>query len=99
MTPRASARGAALASFRAAWIALGRNCIVVRRVPVAAPLVHVVAHVVETVCVGFAPADWLRASIPIRSAPLRIVRKRLRRCVAPGIERVFAASASGALPL
>src|SRR5271170_3806136 len=47
MAPGAATRGFALALLRAAWIAIGRNGIVVGIVPVAAPLVNVVAHVMQ----------------------------------------------------
>src|SRR6202167_52169 len=99
MAPRPSARGAALAGVRAARIAFGRNCIVIGRVPFAAPLVHVVTHVVEAVSVGFALANRLGAGLPMPSAAFGIVWQRLRRRVAPGIERGLAASSSGSFPL
>src|SRR5258708_26485622 len=78
VTPGAAAGGAPLAGFRAARIALERHRVVVGRVPVAAPLVHVVAHVEEAVCVGFGAADGFGTGLPMTSAPTRVAGQNLR---------------------
>jgi len=64
-------------------IAFGRHSVVIGREPVAAPLVDVIAHVVEAVLVRFGglPA---RAGIPMIGAALGVVGQGLRRRVAPG---------------
>ena len=52
--------------FRAARIALRRNTVVVRVIPVAAPFVHVIADIVKAEGVGSVAADRLRAFLPAR---------------------------------
>src|SRR5438067_7240310 len=60
MTPRAAAGYAAQAGVGTAGISLRRCVVVLRRVPVAAPLVNVLADVVKTIRVRSAAADRSR---------------------------------------
>src|SRR5260370_8492553 len=78
VTPGAASGRAPPAGFGAAWIPLGRHRIVVGCIPVAAPLVHVVAHVVEAVCVRLAPTDGFGAGLPMTSRPTAEARHHLR---------------------
>src|SRR5580692_12127694 len=94
MPPRSSARSLALAARRAAWIALGRTRVVIRIVPVAAPLVEIVANVVKAKSVGGVACNPLRTRLPAR----RVVGKRLRRFVTPGKVFLFKAAARRTLP-
>src|ERR1700740_1507009 len=84
MTPRSPTGGFAFADrgrkFGAAWIALRRSSVVVGIVPVAAPLVNVVADVIEAEGVGGVAGDGLGAGLPAGG----VVGERLRRSVAPG---------------
>jgi hypothetical protein len=79
---------------RAAWIVVGRDGVVVGIVPVAAPLVDVVAHVVKAEGVGSVAGDGLGSGLPARG----VVGERLRRIVAPGEILLFEIAAGGALP-
>src|SRR5258708_371371 len=83
VTPGTAAGSAPFAGFGAPWIALGRHCVVIGRVPVAAPLVHVVAHVEEAVYVLFGAAYGLGARLPMTSAAIGVAGQRLRRRIAP----------------
>src|ERR1700678_440924 len=94
MPPRSSARGLALAARRAAWIALGRSRVVIRIVPVATPLVEIVADIVKAKCVGGVAGNLRRGRLPAR----RVVGKLLRRFVTPGKVFLFKAAARGTLP-
>src|ERR1700688_502793 len=80
MTPRPATRRLPLALVRAMRIALGRRCIVVRVIPIAAPLVNVVANVIEAEGVGCVMGYRLRAILPSR----RVIRERLWRLRGPG---------------
>src|SRR5258708_9399939 len=95
MAPGTSAGGLALAELEAAWIALGRHRIIVGIVPVAAPLVDIVANIVEAEKVGGVTGDWLWAVLPASG----IIGTRLRRLVAPGELFLFFVASGGALPL
>src|SRR5512142_3287114 len=64
VSPRASARDTSRACLRTARIALRRHCVVVASVPVAAPLVNVLAEVVETVIVRRTGGTPLRSIDP-----------------------------------
>src|SRR5882672_2325099 len=79
---------------RAARIALRRDGVVVRIVPVAAPLVNVVANVVEAEGVGDVARDGLGSGLPASG----VIRERLRRSVAPGEIVLLEIAAGGALP-
>src|SRR5579863_9497409 len=94
MPPRSSARSLALATLGAARIALRRTRVVIRIVPVFAPLVDIVTNVVKAESVGRIVRDRFWAGLPAR----RIVRKRLRWFVAPGELFLFEAAARCALP-
>src|SRR5258708_3456334 len=85
VTPGATAGSAPFSGFGAAWITLGRHCVVIGRVPVAAPFVHVVAHVVEAVCVGFGAAYGFGARLPMTGAAIGIAGQRLWRRIAPRV--------------
>src|ERR1700682_816635 len=95
MAPGTSAGSLALAELEAAWIAPGRHRIIVGIVPVAAPLMDVVANIVEAEKVGGVTGDWLRAVLPASG----IIGTRLRRVVAPGELFLFFIASGGALPL
>src|ERR1700751_1294968 len=71
------------------------DAVIVRLIPVAAPLVDVIANVVKTEAVRRETAHWLGAIFP----SLPIVRQRLWRFVAPGGEGAFCSSAGSAFPL
>src|SRR6516225_6111759 len=64
MSPRTTARGLTdrlhRTLLRPLRIPLGRDCVVIRVIPVAAPLVHIVANVVQTECVWSVLRDRLR---------------------------------------
>src|ERR1700731_3062463 len=94
MTPRPAARGFPLALVRAMRIALGRRCIVVRVIPIPAPLVNVVANVIEAEGVGRVMGYRLGAILPAS----RVIRERLRRLVAPGKIFLFEIAARSTLP-
>src|ERR1700722_3249657 len=94
MTPRPAARGFPLALVRAARIALGRRCIVGRVIPIAAPLVNVIANVIEAEGVGRVLGYRLGAVLP----STRVTWKRLRRLVAPGKIFLFETAARSPLP-
>ena len=98
VAPGASAGGFARrlqgALLGAARIALGRNGVVVRVVPVAAPFVDVVADIVEAEGVGGVAGNWLGAGLPARG----VVGKRLRGIVAPGELFLLEAAAGGEFP-
>jgi len=79
----------------AARISLGRCSVIVGIVPVAAPLVDIVANVIQAERVGGVTGDGLGTGLP---AP-GVVRKRLRRLVAPGIILLFEIAAGSAFPL
>src|SRR5579864_1615168 len=81
--------------FRTLRIALGRTGVAVRVVPVAAPLMHVVADVVEAEAIWHIAAHSLRPVLP----PDRIVGQRLRRIVSPGKLLLLKTAAGSALPL
>ena len=93
--PREDLRGGFVGTLlRALRIAVGRDGVVVRVVPVAAPFVDVVADVVKAERVGCVACDGLGTGLPAR----RVVGKRLRRVVSPGELLLFEASAGGAFP-
>src|ERR1700722_2882218 len=94
MPPRSSARGLALAALGAKRIAFRRTRVVIRIVPVAAPLVEIVTNVVEAKGVSSVARNPLRASPPT----CRVVGKRLRRFVAPWKAFLFKAAACRTLP-
>src|SRR5205814_7622010 len=72
-----------------------RRVVVAGRVPIAAPLVDVLAEVVKAERVRRAEADRLGSGEPSRG----IAGTRLRRIVAPRVPRSLHAAARGALPL
>ena len=88
------ARGLHRALFGAARVAVGRNGVVVRVVPVAAPLVDVVANIVEAEGVGGVAGDGFGAGLPASG----VVGERLRGIVAPGELLLFETAAGGVLP-
>src|SRR5260370_10492023 len=85
VTPGAASGSAPLAGFAAAWIPLGRHRIVVGCIPVAAPLVHVVAHVVEAVCGRLGATDGFGAGLPMTSRAIGVAGQRLRKRIAPRV--------------
>lgn len=95
MAPRAAARGFAQAALGPARIAVGRNGIVIRVVPVAAPLMHIVADVVKAEGIGDVMSHGLGAVLPA----LSVVRERLRRVFSPGKLLLLDAAPGGSLPL
>src|SRR5437879_13599043 len=94
MSRGAGAGGFALAAFGALRIALRRDRVIIRVVPVAAPCVNVVTNVVETECVGGVASDWFRAGLPADC----VVGERLRWIVSPGETLLLEPAAGGALP-
>src|ERR1019366_4015215 len=66
----------------------GRDCVVGRIVPIAAPFVNVLAHVEEPVSVGLALADGFGAITPTTGL-------QRRQLVAPGIETLRKTAAGG----
>src|ERR1700756_3964394 len=94
VAPGASTGGAALAAFRALRVAFWGDAVIVRLIPVAAPLVDVIANVVKTEAVRRETAHWLGAIFP----SLPIVRQRLWRFVGPGGEGAFCSPAGSAFP-
>src|SRR5215469_4185922 len=94
MAPGASTGGFTVARVRAGWVALGRDRIIVRLVPVAAPLVHVLADVVKAEGVGRVTGDPIGSVLPACG----VVGKRFRRRIAPGKEPALHAAARCALP-
>src|ERR1700756_5901977 len=99
MTPRTSAGGLARGFQRTLFwtvrIALGRGCVVIGIVPVAAPFVDVIANVVEPECVWGILRDQLGPGLPTHG----IVGQRLGRIVAPRKLLLLQPSAGGKLPL
>lgn len=94
MPPRPPARSFALPLLRTARIALRRNYIVTGIVPIVAPFVNVVAKVVNAKSVRSILRHDFRTVLP---AP-RIIRKSLRRIVAPGKLPLLQISTSRSLP-
>ena len=80
--------------FGALWVALGRDGVVIRVIPVVAPFVDVVADVVETERAGGVAGDWLGSGLPTRG----VVGERLRRGIAPWKIVLFEAAASRVFP-
>src|ERR1700690_2976594 len=95
MPPRSSARGLALATLGPSGIAFRRYRVIAGIVPIAAPLVDVVANIVQSEGVGCVAGDALRASLPAS----RIIRQRLRFFVAPGKIVLFEVATRRALQL
>jgi len=89
------ARRASRADFGAGGIAIEGSGVVIRIVPVAAPLVDVVAHVIEAEIVGGVAGDRLGSGLPSRG----VIGERLRWLVAPGEFVLVEMAAGGALPL
>src|SRR5438874_5574945 len=92
--PGAAARRA---PFTVGWplrITLGRIAVVSRVVPVRAPFVDIVSHIIETVRIGSIQAYRLRPAHPA----VRIVGERLRRRISPGIIRALRPATGRALP-
>lgn len=77
--PGRFARGVHWALLGAPRVAIGRDRIVVRVVPVAAPFVDVVAHVVKAEGVGRVTRDGFGAGLPASC----VVGERLWRGIAP----------------
>jgi hypothetical protein len=80
--PGTTTGGSTLTSFRTAGISLWRTGEVRRRIPVATPLVHVLANVVKPKSVRTLLSDRLWTVDPA----LGIVRPRKRRLIPPRIE-------------
>src|SRR5205814_3993427 len=76
MPPGTAARGATHTGLRPCGIVLGRDRIVARVVPVAAPLVNIVAHVKKSVTVGTSFSHALRAR-PFTSIAIQRFRGRV----------------------
>ena len=97
MTPGAAAGSAPHAGGRPLRIALGRPCIVVLVEPVGAPLVDVLADVInaERVRRSLADAHWTRN---LARPAVNVLRPLLRRLIAPRVTRVFAAPSRRPLP-
>src|ERR1700745_3832745 len=74
VAPRASAGGSACATFRTAWVAIWGDCVVVRVVPVGAPLMHVGADVEKAEGVGRGLANRFGSGLPAAPANLRRLR-------------------------
>ena len=66
--------------FRALRVAVRRGCVVVRIVPVAAPLVDIVADIVKAKSVGSIPGNGFGPCLPARF----VVWERLWRIITPG---------------
>src|SRR5260370_29407802 len=79
VTPGAASGRAPPAGFGAAWIPLGRHRIVVGCIPVAALLLHVVAHLVDAVCVRLRATHGLRADLPITTSASAFAVQPLRK--------------------
>src|SRR5207253_5473511 len=86
--------GPATAVSRALGIALRRASIIARVVPIGAPLVDVVANVIEPASVGSITPNRLRTGFPARG----VVRQRFGWCITPGVEFAFLSPARGSLP-
>jgi len=95
MPPRTAARSAPRASLRTDWVSLRRGRIVVRRIPIAAPLVNIFADIVQ------AEPVWSRFAYRFRSCSpaLHVIRTRLWRFISPGKQLTFDSSACRSLPL
>src|SRR5258707_5263818 len=94
MAPRTAARAAARAGFGPRGISFGRARIVVGRVPVAAPLVHVFADIKQAKRIGWVLRHRLWASPPTGFVIWQLPRRR----ITPGIRLVFNLAACRALP-
>src|SRR5581483_9947103 len=94
VTPGASTRSAALSRCRPLRIAIGRDLVIIRRIPVAAPFMHIFADVVQSEWVGRATADGLGAILP---APL-VVRQSVRRFIPPGKQQSLSTCTCRAFP-
>src|SRR5688572_30618627 len=90
MTPRSTAGHPAHTGHRPARVVRRRHGVIVRLVPVAAPLVDVLTDVVDTVPVGRACSPHRRPANPagVIMAPV----------IAPGIERTSHPSTRGTFP-
>src|ERR1035437_1922220 len=93
VVPPCAASGRAADAVRGALrVHGGRGGVVGRIVPIAAPLVNVLAHVEEPVSVGLALADGFGAITPTTGL-------QRRQLVAPGIETLRKTAAGGIFPL
>src|SRR6202158_1336469 len=95
MPPGATAGRATPAPLWTRRIALRRNRVVAHLIPVAAPLMHVFADVIQAKSVRRVLPHRLRALLP----PLFVVGQRLQRSVSPGIELVLDSATCRTLPL
>src|SRR5207244_676387 len=95
VAPRAAAGGAARAALRPPRVVLWRGRVIAGGVPVATPLVNVLADVVQAVAVRRA----LRHRLGTVQPPLLVAEARLRRRVSPRKTRPLHAAARRALPL
>src|SRR5450759_2382457 len=89
--PRAASGRAADAVRGASRVLGGRGGVVGRVVPIAAPLVNVLAHVKQAVTIRLALADGFGTVTPT-------VGLHRRQLVAPGIEPLWKTSAGGEFP-
>ena len=95
VSPRSSARRASRSIRRSSRISLWRYGIVRRVKPIRAPLVDIGANVAKSISIYLGVSNSLRADLPSAS----IIRQRIGRLVAPGIQLLFQSAARGALPL
>src|SRR5262245_125208 len=94
MPPRAAPRRLAGSRLGPARILFRRIVVVAGVVPARAPLVHVLAHVVQAVSVRRRGRYRLRTPVP----PRRVIRPRERVLVAPGEQLLLQATPRGKLP-
>jgi hypothetical protein len=93
--PGASAGSPSFTGVRTRRITLGRNRVIVRPIPIAAPFMHVLADIVESEPIRNRAPDRFRAGLPA----LAVVGQRLRRVVTPGKKLALDSAACGPLPL
>src|SRR5262245_16970122 len=95
MPPGAAARYATNPTAGSGRVALRSIAVVFRVVPIGAPLVHVLAHLVEPIAVRSIITDALWTASP----PRHVVRQQLRRFIPPGKEFAVQPAPRRPLPL
>src|SRR5882724_9155550 len=94
MAPRAAARSLARAALWPLRISLRRMRIVAVVIPVGAPFMDVVAHVVQSVSARLIKSHWLWPQLP----SFVVIGNCFRRRVSPRIQKAFFAAARRAFP-
>jgi hypothetical protein len=94
MPPRATSRSPAAPASRPLRISFRRALVVSAVVPVRAPLMHIIAKIVEPICIRRIQTHRLRPQLP----PHRIIWNCLRHSISPRIQQSFHSTTRRAFP-